>query len=168
MSCDPRELLILCETILEDGELTHDELYKMAEWLNNHREACFHWPGNLLVAPLQKAWADGKITKTEARQLARVILDICKEAAKREAEETFVRAAETASEAAHTFDLTTATLPTVPFSTRVKSYTKRGAFYEVISAVRPAPAQISLIPSQAQRKAADTLLQACLRCLRSA
>lgn len=98
-----------------------------------------HWPGNLLVAPLQKAWADGKITKTEARQLARVILEIRKEAAqheadaaaKRDAEETFVRAAETASEAAHTFDLTTATLPTIPFSTRVKSYTKRGAFYEV-------------------------------------
>jgi hypothetical protein len=125
---DTLELLALCETISEDGELTYDELYKLAEWLNNHREACLHWPGNLLVAPLQKAWADGKITKTEARQLARVILEIRKEAAKRDAEETFVRAAETASEAAHTFDLTTATLPTIPFSTRVKSYTKRDVF----------------------------------------
>ena len=53
---------------MEDAHLTYDELYKMAEWLNNHHEACFHWPGNLLLEPLQKAWADGKITKTEARQ----------------------------------------------------------------------------------------------------
>ncbi|HEY5740922.1 MAG TPA: hypothetical protein VIS99_00150, partial [Terrimicrobiaceae bacterium] len=86
------ELLALCETILEDGELTYDELYKLAEWLNEHREASFHWPGNLLVAPLQNAWADGKITKTEARQLSRVILQIRKEAAKREAEEAFSQA----------------------------------------------------------------------------
>jgi hypothetical protein len=64
---DTRELLVLCETILEDGELTYNELYALGEWLNEHREASFHWPGNLLVKPLQKAWADSKITKTEAR-----------------------------------------------------------------------------------------------------
>jgi hypothetical protein len=74
MSYDPRELLILCESIMEDGELTYDELYQLAEWLNNHREACSKWPGSLLVAPLHKAWADGKVTKTEARQVARVII----------------------------------------------------------------------------------------------
>jgi hypothetical protein len=67
---DPSELLLLCESIIEDGELTYDELYQLAEWLNNHQEACSNWPGGLLVAPLQKAWADGKITKTEARQVA--------------------------------------------------------------------------------------------------
>ena len=60
---DTRELLILCETIVEDGELTYDELYQLAESLNNHQEACSNWPGSLLVAPLQKAWADGKVTK---------------------------------------------------------------------------------------------------------
>ena len=136
---DPREILVLCESIMEDGELTYDELYQLAEWLNNHQEACSNWPGSLLVAPLQKAWADGKVTKTEARQVARVILQIRKEAAKRESEEAakreeeeaFARAAETASEVAHTFDLTSPNLPMIPFSTRVKSHTKRGAFYEV-------------------------------------
>lgn len=64
-----RDLLVLCETILEDGELAYDELYKLAEWLNEHRESCFQWPGDLLVEPLQRAWADGKIIKTEARQV---------------------------------------------------------------------------------------------------
>jgi hypothetical protein len=46
---DPSELMVVCESIIEDGELTYDELYQLAEWLNNDREACLHWPGNLLV-----------------------------------------------------------------------------------------------------------------------
>ena len=29
----------MCETILKDGELTYDELYKIAEWLTENREA---------------------------------------------------------------------------------------------------------------------------------
>jgi hypothetical protein len=128
---DTRELLILCETILEDGELTYDELYKLAEWLNNHPEACFEWPGDLLVAPLQKAWSDGKITKTEARQVARVIRDIRKEAAKRQREKALAQAAQLASEVARMVDLTRPNLPTIPFSTRVKSHSRRGEFYEV-------------------------------------
>ena len=52
---------------------------------------------------LQKAWADSKITKSEACQVARVIFHIRKEAAKREAEEAFAQAAEIASKAARTF-----------------------------------------------------------------
>jgi hypothetical protein len=80
---------------------------------------------------LQRAWADGKVTKTEARQVARVILQIRKEAAKRDAEKALSAATEIASEAARTFDLSRANLPTIQFSTRVKSQTKTGTFYEV-------------------------------------
>jgi len=128
---DPREILVLCESIMEDGELTYDELYRLGEWLNNHQEACSNWPGNLLVEPLQKAWADGKVTKTEARQVGRVILQIRKEAAKRDEEEAIAYATKIASQAARTFELTHPNLPTIPFTTRVKSHTKRGVFYEV-------------------------------------
>jgi hypothetical protein len=135
---DATELLVLCDSIIEDGELTYDELYELADWLNNHYEACRHWPGNLLVEPLQRAWADGKITKTEARQVARLILQIHKDAAKRRAEEASAQAVEIASKAARTFDLTRPELPAIPFSTRIKSQTKRGAFYELTSTVRPA------------------------------
>ena len=28
---NPSELLVVCESIIEDGELTYDELYKLAE-----------------------------------------------------------------------------------------------------------------------------------------
>jgi uncharacterized Fe-S cluster protein YjdI len=78
---DRSEFLVLLHHC-RDGELTYHELYKLAEWLSNHREACVRWPGDLLVKSLQKAWADSKITKSEARQVARVILHIRKEAAK--------------------------------------------------------------------------------------
>ena len=53
----------MCETILKDGELTYDELYKIAEWLTENREAYTVGQPILLVAP-SKAWADGKVTKT--------------------------------------------------------------------------------------------------------
>ena len=96
-SYDPTELLRLCDSITADGELTYDELYQLAEWLNSHAEGCAHWPGSLLVEPLQKAWADGKITKTESRQLSRLLLQIRKEAAKREADHLAAQAIEIAS-----------------------------------------------------------------------
>ena len=52
---DRSEFLALSYTIVENGQLTYDERYKLAEWLKNHREACVVWPGDLLVKPLQKA-----------------------------------------------------------------------------------------------------------------
>jgi hypothetical protein len=33
---DPGELLLVCESIIEGGELTYDEVYHLADWLNNH------------------------------------------------------------------------------------------------------------------------------------
>ena len=128
---DSSELLLLCDSIIEDGELTYDELYHLAEWLNDHREACAHWPGSLLVQPLQRTWADGKITKTEARQFARLLLQIRKEAAKREAEQQVAQAVEIASQTVHTFNLSHAKLPAIPFSTRIKSHTRKSEFYHV-------------------------------------
>ena len=110
--CDPNELLLICDSIIEDGELTYAELYQLAEWLNRHQEACLHRPGNLLVELLRKAWADGKTTKTEARQLARLLIEF-------------------ASQTARTFDLSRPKLPAIPFSTRIRSHTTRGVFYEV-------------------------------------
>jgi hypothetical protein len=95
---DPNDLLIICDSIIEDGELTYEELYYLAEWLNGHPKACAHWPGSLLVEPLQKAWADVKITKTEARQFVRRLLQIRKEAAQREADYLAAQAVEIASQ----------------------------------------------------------------------
>jgi hypothetical protein len=128
---DPTELLSLCESIIEDGELTYDEIYHLAEWLNNHEEACGSWPGNLLVAPLQRIWADAKITKTEAREIARLILRIQKEFSKREAARALADALNHAISLARAFDPTEPRLPVISFSTPVKSRSEKGVTYEV-------------------------------------
>jgi hypothetical protein len=53
----------MCETILKDGELTYDELYKIAGMAHRESRSVYSGPADLLVAP-SKAWADGKVTKT--------------------------------------------------------------------------------------------------------
>ena len=128
---NPSELVAVCESILEDGEISGDELYRLAEWLNNHRETCFHWPGDLLVQPLQEVWSDGKVTKTEIRQIGRLLVRIRKDWAKRQAEEAFDRAADLVAEIVPTLDLGHPQLPVIPFVTRVRSHTDKEVFYDV-------------------------------------
>jgi hypothetical protein len=128
---DPSELLSVCETIIEDGELTYDEIYRLAEWLNSHDEACRHWPGDQLIAPLRKVWADAKITKAESREIARLVLRIQKESTKRQAARALTDALDRSISAARTFDPTEARMPLIPFTTRVKSRSEKGVIYEV-------------------------------------
>jgi hypothetical protein len=80
---------------------------------------------------LAEAWADGKITKTESRHLSRLLLQIRKEAAKCEADRLAAQAVEIASQTVQTFDLSRAKLPAIPFSTRIKSHTRKSEFYMV-------------------------------------
>jgi hypothetical protein len=128
---DPTELVSFCESILEDGELTDDEIYRLAEWLNGQREACFHWPGELLVKPLQEIWSDGKVTKTELRQIGRLLLRIQKDWAKRLAENALQQAVDSVKEIAKAVDLSRPRLPSVPFVVRVKSHSQKGLSYDV-------------------------------------
>jgi hypothetical protein len=73
---DPSDLMAVCEAILEDGELSGREVYRLCQWLNDNREATQHWPGNLLVQPLQRAWADGELTTDELQEVGRLLLRI--------------------------------------------------------------------------------------------
>src|SRR5687767_682480 len=76
---DPSDIMALCEAILEDGELSGREVYLLSQWLNENREACNHWPGNLLVRPLQSAWVDGKLSTAELQEIGRLLVRIHKE-----------------------------------------------------------------------------------------
>lgn len=128
---DPSELIAVCDSIIEDGEISGDELYALAEWLNNHREACSHWPGELLVKPLQDLWADGKATQTEMRQMGRLLVRIRKEWTKRHAEQLLEQASKYAEQAAASFDFSHPQLPLVPLVTRIKSHTDKSVIYDV-------------------------------------
>lgn len=128
---DPIIVISLCESILEDGELSVSELYALAEWLNANRAAWEEWPGNLLVAPLREIWADGKVTKTELREFGRLLVRIRKEWAKRQAETMTMRVADLVSDAAAHFDSSSPRLPTLPVTMGVKSHTQKGVVYDV-------------------------------------
>ncbi len=128
---DPSELIALCSSILEDGEISGDEIYQLAEKLNGHREACFSWPGNLLVKPLQDVWSDGKVTKLELRQIARVLVQIRKDWAKQQTAAAFEQAVKVAEQIAREIDLSQPRMPAIPFVVHVKSHTEPGIVYEV-------------------------------------
>jgi hypothetical protein len=128
---EPAELISVCDSIFEDGELSGEELYGLAEWLNNHRDACFCWPGNILVEPLQNVWADGKITKTELRTISRLLLRIRKEWAKRQAQDALERTIELVAHIAANQDASIPQLPSIPFTLRIKSQSTKSVFYDV-------------------------------------
>lgn len=128
---DPTDLLVLCDSILEDGEISGDEAYELAQWLNDHHEARHNWPGEALFLLLQQIWADGKVTKTELRQLGRMLIRIRKESVKRLTEQTTKHAFLRAEEVLEAFDHSTARLPLIPWVTQIKSQSEKGLRYDV-------------------------------------
>jgi len=127
---DPSDLMALCEAILEDGELSGREVYRLSQWLNENRDACSHWPGHLLVEPLKSAWSDGQITTAELQEIGRLLVRIHKE---------WILQADTDSEpppalgpeVLQKIDLTRPVLPVVPWTTRVKARTDRAESFAV-------------------------------------
>lgn len=128
---DPRELIALCEAVLEDGEITYDEAYELADWLNNHREACFNWPGDSLVRPLQQAWADAKLTKTELRMLAKLLRRISKEWSYHQTEQFLERVRRRVQELASTMPPHEPLLPPLDITLRIRSSSEPGLYYDV-------------------------------------
>jgi len=108
------ELLTICRSITEDGELTDKELYALYEWINAHPTAASVWPGTELDIPLRDAWADGKINKTELRSFGRLLTKIEREATARSAKQI-------GTEALNNFSLVEALLPKANVQCDVRS-----------------------------------------------
>ena len=83
MSDDERDFIQLCDSILDDGEVSAEEAYGIAEWLNDHPEIARSWPANGLVKPLQEIWADGSVNRRELHRLARLLVSVQREWAQR-------------------------------------------------------------------------------------
>lgn len=49
------QYLSLVEVVAEDGELTHKEIYRLAEWLNRHKEGRRTWPANQFLPVLKES-----------------------------------------------------------------------------------------------------------------
>ena len=76
---DVKPLMALCEKILLDEEVSVEELYELAAFLNANPEAGKHWPGNQFVEPLQEVWADGVIDSRELALMERLIVETRRE-----------------------------------------------------------------------------------------
>jgi len=76
VSDDERDFILLCDSILDDGEVSADEAYGIAEWLNDHEEMARSWPATELIKPLQEVWADGSVNRRELHRLARLLVSI--------------------------------------------------------------------------------------------
>jgi hypothetical protein len=127
---DPSEFLALCASILDDGEVSADEAYQLADWLNKHDEACEQWPGRELVEPLQKIWADGSPNQRELHRLARLLISVQREWA-RHPHTDIVVASGHSHVAATQWKLNNFRLPSVAATFRVPSQTVPGRLYEV-------------------------------------
>jgi hypothetical protein len=128
---NPTELIALCDSILDFGEVTENEAYNLADWLNKHSEACSHWPGEDLVRPLQEIWADGKVTRTELRRLTGLLRSIHKEWTKVQFDESMKRAHLRVQELAGTMPPAAPRLPAIDINLRIKSHTQKNVAYNV-------------------------------------
>ncbi|MDQ6913584.1 MAG: hypothetical protein M3128_12005 [Verrucomicrobiota bacterium] len=64
----------LCAAILDDGEVTAAEAYRITEWLNAHPDVVSAFPTQELIEPLRRIWKDGVANRRELERLARLIV----------------------------------------------------------------------------------------------
>jgi hypothetical protein len=66
--------------LLFDGELSGDEVWSLASWLNKQsREVCQQWPANVLVPLLQNVFEDGELSSQEMIAVASALVKIERE-----------------------------------------------------------------------------------------
>ena len=131
MSDDERDFFLLCDSILDDGEVSAEEAYAIAEWLNDHPVVARSWPANELVKPLQEIWADGSVNRRELHRLARVLISIQREWAGRTSERVSSVADRRLPAFAPSVVAGDPRLPSLDAKLRIPSSSDLGAFYDV-------------------------------------
>lgn len=125
------ELIALCEQILEDGEVTVEEVRRLAEWLEANEQERVAWPGNALITPLREVLADDKVNKTELRKIAALLRRTQREWVKRREAAIEKERIDAAMRAAAQLNLAGASLPAIPVTIDVTSHSRPGVVYTV-------------------------------------
>jgi len=123
---DPTPLLELIEEILADDEVTADEAYALAEYLNENSAARKNWPGDTMVPVLQDVWADGRAEPHELHAIADWLLDVT-----HQFENHRVEKIDLAASAFARVDTYQALTPSVSATLQVQSDSQPGVFYTV-------------------------------------
>lgn len=127
---DASALVAFCASILSDGEVTEDEAYSLAEWLNDHGELAETWPATELVQPLQSTWADGSVSKRELHRLARILVSVQREWPKRITTKVATASAKALPQIVYR-EASEPRLPSLKFGAKIPSRTEAGVFYKV-------------------------------------
>ena len=106
------ETIKLVSRVTEDGVLDTEEVYELAEFLNENPEAAQVWPGDVLHDALHSVFEDGVLTDEEMAALGQLVLDIEREAAESEMQTTWEEAPTTDKPPA--LDVVELTVPTLP------------------------------------------------------
>jgi hypothetical protein len=125
------ELLALCEAILEDDEVSVDEVRHLGQWLDEHEHERRSWPGKIIAPPIQQVLLDGRVNKAELKKVATLLRRVQKESVLREAQKTQQDAVAAAARAVAAIDLSQAHLPSVPVTFPVTSHSEGGVIYDV-------------------------------------
>jgi hypothetical protein len=124
-------LIGLCESILEDGEVSVEEVRRLGQWIQENEAARRTWPGEVLTQPVQDVLLDGRVNKAELRKISVLLHRMQKEWAARWQEKVQQDAIARAASAANELDLSYAWLPSVPVTFQVMSHSERGVVYHV-------------------------------------
>lgn len=131
---DASDLMALCEGILEDGELSGREVYRLSQWLNANGDACLHWPGKVLVEPLKGAWIDGELSTAELQEIGRLLLRIHTKWTERHRGENLDPVPDLPQGLFDQIDLSRPSLPQIPWITRIPSGRPSAMFVVDLSA----------------------------------
>ncbi len=126
-----RDYLQLIEEVAEDGELTYQEIYRLAKWLNDNPQGRKSWPAYIFMPLLKQCFADKKIDAGEALAIAKLIQLVRREWARMHVPPASNQPVDYVSDAIAAFDARLAELPSIPLRFEVESMSEMGTVYVV-------------------------------------
>jgi hypothetical protein len=112
----------ICRAVTADGKLVPEEVWYLANWLNEHPDAMKVWPGSLFVDPLNAAFVDGVLSKEEIQEIARLIEQVEREYSAQRKPREIVREQPTG------YSVQEVRLPSIPYSATVQSFSSEDLY----------------------------------------
>ena len=159
------EFIALVEDVAEDGDLTYREIYQLAEWINANRTQWDAWPVSHFLQLLKKVFADKRIERSEAREVASLVQSVRREWSRHTAESVAPAVEEDLGRVVAAFRLNSAILPSVSVRLPIASASENGVRY-IVDLTEPTctcpdfTAQRSRIPTGNPSRCCKHVLQA--------
>ena len=129
------ELVRLCGEVLDDGEITAEEILKIGQWFKDNPGAGKGWPGEILKTPVLAVCADDKVNKTELRKISRLLGEVSVEFSLRRQQQRLKMIRKEIQDKVNSViasaDLTQPRLPSIGVKMKIGSQTDKKTTYVV-------------------------------------